>query len=383
MGFKAWMAALAAGAWSAGALVAAPAMAQEPIVIGVSTAQTGPAAVAAEWELWGVNLALEEINAAGGVLGRPLKVLVMDNKCNPSEAVNVANKLVEAKVPVIFGAHCSSASLATMPIIKEARIPMLDGIASSAKITELSGVGGNPWMFRINPADDVMMKALGDYLGQHKIFKNVAVLSEDTDFGRGGADLFVKAAQAAGLTIVSTDYAPQNTPDFTSILTRIQQRRPDAIALFQVGGDQINFLRNAMQLGVHIPFTGRAELGGENFQIIKAGGMENSISAWNYSHEVDAPENKAFDAAIFERHKLHPVLQTWAGYDRVRMLAQAITKAGSAEPAKIRDALAKISFKNVMGRTVKFDDHNQAGKIVVLQAVKNREVKIVDLVQLD
>src|SRR5438270_814308 len=257
--------------------------AAQNIVIGVSTGVTGPVAIAAERERWGIDLAIEEINAKGGVLGgRKFESMVLDNRCNPSEAVNVANKLVEAKVPVIFGAHCSSATLATMPIIMAAGIPMITGISSSAKITELSGVGGNPWMFRINPADDVMMKALGDYLGGKKIFKTVAVLSEDTDFGRGGADLFVKAAQGAGITITSTDYAPQNTPDFTSILTRIQQRKPDAIALFQVGGDQINFLRNAMQLGIRIPYTGRAELGGENVQIIKAGGMENSVSAWNY-----------------------------------------------------------------------------------------------------
>jgi branched-chain amino acid transport system substrate-binding protein len=353
------------------------------IVIGVSTGVSGPVAVAAERERWGIDLAVEQVNAAGGVLGRKLETMVLDNRCNPSEAVNVANKLVEAKVPVMFGAHCSSATLATMPIIKEAGIPMITGISSSAKITELSGVGGNPWMFRINPADDVMMKALGKYLGEKKVYKSVAIVAEDTDFGRGGAEQFVPAAQAAGITIVSTDYAPQNTPDFTSILTRIQQRRPDAIALFQVGGDQINFLRFAMQLGIRIPYTGRAELGGENTQIIKAGGMENSLSAWNYSYEVDAPENKAFDAAIFARHKLHPVLQTWAGYDRVRMLAQAIKEAGSAEPAKIRDALAKLSFKTVMGPTVRFDDRNQAGKVIVLQAVKDREIKIVDLVQLD
>jgi branched-chain amino acid transport system substrate-binding protein len=138
-----------------------------------------------------------------------------------------------------------------------------------------------------------------------------------------------------------------------------------------------------MQMGVHIPYTGRAELGGENTQIIKAGGMENSLSAWNYSYEVDTPENKAFDAAIVARHKLHPVLQTWAGYDRVRMVAQAITAAGSVEPAKIRDALSQISFKTVMGPTVRFDAHNQAGKVIVLQAVKNREIKIVDLAQPD
>ena len=160
MGTRIWM----AGALLAG-LLAAPAMAQQgPIVIGVSTAQTGPAATAAEWELWGVNLAVEEINAAGGVLGRPLKVLVMDNKCNPSEAVNVANKLVEAKVVAIEGSHCSSAHLASMKIIQDAKIPMITGIASNPQITTLSGKGGNDYAFRISASDAGMMQALGIYL---------------------------------------------------------------------------------------------------------------------------------------------------------------------------------------------------------------------------
>ena len=143
----------------AAALGASPVMAQ-PIVIGVSTAQTGPAAVAAEWELWGVNLAVEEINAAGGVLGRKLEILVMDNKCNPSEAVNVANKLVEAKVVAIEGSHCSSAHLASMKIIADAKIPMITGIASNPQITALSGKGGNEYAFRISASDASMMEAI-------------------------------------------------------------------------------------------------------------------------------------------------------------------------------------------------------------------------------
>ena len=85
-----WLAAVAAGA-----LLAQPVLAQQPIVIGVSTPQTGVAAVASEWEMWGVNLAVDEINQAGGLLGgRKIELMVLDNKCNPSEGVNVANKLV-------------------------------------------------------------------------------------------------------------------------------------------------------------------------------------------------------------------------------------------------------------------------------------------------
>ena len=86
---KLLMAAAVAGVWSMGSAMAQ----QPPIVIGVSTPQTGPAAVASEWEMWGVNLAVDEINASGGLLGRKVELMVLDNKCNPSEGVNVANKL--------------------------------------------------------------------------------------------------------------------------------------------------------------------------------------------------------------------------------------------------------------------------------------------------
>ena len=361
-------------------LCTAPAMAQ-PIVIGISTPQTGVAAVASEWEMWGVNLAVEEINAAGGLLGRKVELMVLDNKCNPSEGVNVANKLVEAKVVAIAGAHCSSAHLASMKIVADAKIPMVTGIASNPQITALAGPGRNEYSFRISPSDQAMMDALGIYLGAKKIWKNVAIIGEDTDFGRGGADAFKSVAEKAGVTVVSTDFHPQNAPDFTSILTRIQQRRPDAIATFQVGGDSINFLRQAMQLGVRIPFTGRIELGGRNVPIIEAGGMENSISAWTYNATIDTPSNKAFAEKIKARHKSEPYLQTWGAYDSIRVIAEGIKAAGSTEGPKVKDAIKNLKFTNVMGKQVWFDDNNSAGRFVVLQTVKDRKVGVADIVE--
>lgn len=357
-----------------------PAGAQS-ILIGVSTPQTGPAAVASEWEMWGVNLAVEEINAAGGVLGRKLELMVLDNKCNPSEGVNVANKLVEAKVVAIEGSHCSSAHLASMKIVADAKIPMVTGIASNPQISTLAGPGRNEYSFRISASDQNMMDALGIYLGTKKVFKNVAIIGEDTDFGRGGADAFKAVAEKAGVSVVSTDFHPQNAPDFTTILTRIQQRRPDAIATFQVGGDSLNFLRQAMQLGVRIPYTGRIELGGRNLPIIEAGGLEKSISAWQYSAHIDSPQNKAFAEKIMAKHKSEPYLQTWAGYDSIRVIAQAIKDAGSTEGPKIKDAIKNMTFTNVMGKTVKFDDHNSAGHYVALHTVLNKKVALADVVE--
>lgn len=352
------------------------------IVIGASVPDTGPAAAPAIWQRWGYQIALDEANAAGGVLGKKVELLAYDNRCNPSEAVNVANKLIEAKVVAIVGAHCSSATLATMPLIAAAKIPMVDGIASSPKITDLSGVGGNQWTFRINPSDDDMMEALGIYLGQSSKLKRVAILAEDTDFGRGGAAAFAAVSKKNGLEVVSTDFHPQNYPDFTSVLTRIQQSKPDAIAIFQLAGDQLNFLRNAMQLGVKIPYVGRFDPGGNNLQIIQAGGMEGSITAWTYSYLVDTPSNKAFAAEVEKRHKTTPVLQTWAGYDAMRLLLKAIKEAGSTDPTAIRDAIKKIDFTNVMGAPVRFDDHNQAGKVVLIEGVADKKTKILKEVTL-
>ena len=375
MANKFWMAAAVAGAWSIGSAVA------QPIVIGVSTPQTGVAAVASEWEMWGVNLAVEEINAAGGVLGRKLELMVLDNKCNPSEGVNVANKLVEAKVVAIEGAHCSSAHLASMKIIADAKIPMVTGIASNPQISALAGPGRNEYAFRISPSDADMMNALGIYLGNKKAWKTVAIVAEDTDFGRGGADAFKAVAEKAGVSIVSTDFHPPNAPDFTTILTRLQQRRPDAIATFQVGGDSINFLRQAMQAGVRIPFTGRIELGGRNQPIIEAGGLEKSVSAWQYSPFIDAPQNKAFAEKIKAKYKSEPYLQSWAGYDAIRVIAQAIKDANSTEGPKVKDAIKKMTFTNVMGKTVSFDDNNSAGHYVALHTVLDKKVTVADVVQ--
>jgi len=358
-----------------------PAAAQN-MVIGLSAPITGPAATAAVWERWGVDIALDEINGGGGLLGRKVEIDALDNHCNPAESVNVANKLVEAKVVAIIGAHCSSATLAAMPIIRDAQIPMITGVSTSPKITELSGVGGNDWMFRFCPSDQDMMDALSLYLGAHTGFKKIAVIAEDTDFGRGGVDAFTPAAAKNGMSIISKDFYPQNEPDFTSILTRVQQSRPDAIALFQLGGDQINFLRNAMQLGLKIPYTGRTELGGKNVQFIEAGGMEGSIGAWFYSADIDAPENKAFVAATQKRFNSIPYLQTWHGYDSVKILAQAIKEAGSLDGTKIRDALKKTAYRDVMGETMRFDDHNQAGKTVVILEVRDRKVSVANLVEL-
>lgn len=359
--------------------VAATSFAQQPIRIGFSTPSTGPAALASQWERWGVEIALEEINAAGGLLGRKVEIVTLDNRCNPTEGANTARRLVQEKVAAIIGGHCSSATLAMMPIIKDAKIPMVTAVSSSPRIGELSGAGGNEYMFRINPDDQMMAAALTEYLGAKKLFTNIAILAEDSDFGRGGAAAFRPLAEKAGMKIVSTDFAAQSTPDFTPVLTRIAQRKPDAIAVFMLGADQMNMTRNGMQMGLKIPYTGRAELAGLMLDLIQQGGMDGSVSAWTYSPDVDNALNKQFAQKFALRHKTRATLQGWAGYDSLRILAQAVRDAKSDDPVKVRDALQKVKFTNLLGKATAFNKNNEAGRVVVIQAVKDKRVTVLDL----
>ena len=141
-----------------------PANAQNKIKIGVSTPITGPVAFGSLQERRGLDLALDEINKQGGVLGRQIELVYEDNQCNPSVSVTVTNKLIEQGVPAVLGAQCSSAVLAAMPVFQKASIPLVSSIATNPKISEQSGVGGNPWIFRLNPSDRELSVANTKYL---------------------------------------------------------------------------------------------------------------------------------------------------------------------------------------------------------------------------
>ena len=199
-----------------------PANAQNKLKIGVSTPITGPVAFGSLQERRGLDLALDEINKQGGVLGRQIELVYEDNQCNPSVSVTAANKLMEQGVPAVLGCQCSSAVLAAMPVFQKAGVPLVSCVATNPKISELSGVGGNPWIFRLNPSDRELSVANTKYLKSLGKIRKVAIVAESTDYGRGGADAFAAAAKADGLEVVSTDFHALGAPDFTTIITRLR-----------------------------------------------------------------------------------------------------------------------------------------------------------------
>ncbi|SMF47463.1 amino acid/amide ABC transporter substrate-binding protein, HAAT family [Tistlia consotensis] len=361
-------------------LAAGPAMAQEAVQIGVSAPLTGPVAHGGEHEMRGIRLAVEEINAKGGVLGKPIALTVEDNQCNPSVSVTVANKLIEDGVVAIIGAQCSSAVLAAMPVVQKAGVPLVSGIATSPSITEKAGIGGNPWVFRLNPSDRELAVADVNYLASLGSVKRVAIVAESTDYGRGGAEAFAKAAEAKGIEVVSTDFHPLGAADFTTILTRLGRSGAQAIALYQAPADRANFVRQKEALGVKAALTGKLNFAGEAHEKLLAdGAFDQAVTAFPYAPEVDTPANKAFVAKLVAKYGETSQYESFAGYEEVYVLAAAIERAGTPDRAAVRAALTKTSYASMLGGTITFDDHDQAHNKAVISRVDGSKVTVVDV----
>jgi branched-chain amino acid transport system substrate-binding protein len=365
------------------ALLAGTAAAEEPIRIGASEPMTGTAAVFGEQAKWGAELALSEINAAGGVLGRKLELVVEDNRCNPAEAAKVATKLLdENKVVGLLGALCSSATLATMPLVARAQIPFVISIATAATIAQQSGVGGNPWVFKINPADDTMAQAMVEHLKAEGV-KTLAYMAEDTDYGRGGVQGFIDAATKAGITSLPPEFFPQSTPDFSILLAKIESQKPDRIVGFFLRSDNDNIMRQVEAMQLKIPFTGRIDLHSATMAVspdfLKAGGLDGTSAINPYQPDWDDPKNLAFVEKFKKATGQAPLQMGPYEYEAVYVLVDAIKRAGSTDPNAVAAALKTTDYPSILGASYRFDDHNLAHNNALIQAIKGGQIKVVAL----
>jgi branched-chain amino acid transport system substrate-binding protein len=364
-------------------LLAGAAAAEEPIRIGASEPMTGTAAVFGEHAKWGADLALSEINAAGGVLGRKLELVVEDNRCNPAEAAKVATKLLdENKVTALLGALCSSATLATMPLVARAQVPFVVSISTAATIAQQSGVGGNPWVFKINPADDTMAQAMVDHLKKEGV-KTLAYMAEDTDYGRGGVQGFADAAAKAGMKSLSPEFFPQSTPDFSILLAKIESQKPDRIVGFFLRSDNDNIMRQVEAMQLKIPFTGRIDLHSAVMAVspdfLKAGGLDHTSAINPYQPDWDDAKNLAFVAKFKQATGQAPLQMGLYEYEAVQVLVDAIKRAGSTDPKALVVALKATKFPSILGATYEFDDHNLAHNNALIQAIEGGQIKVIEL----
>jgi len=372
---------IAAAAALAALAYAELAQSQEgPILIGASIPLTGGVSTFGQHSRWGAELAVSEANAKGGVLGRKIEVDFQDNRCNPAEAVkSVTQMLSEKKYVAIFDGLCSSAALAIMPLVERAGVPFVVANASATSIAERSGVGGNKWTFKVNPTDLSMLDALVGWLDKEGKAGNIAFLGEDSDFGRAGSSGLETALKKRNLKLASVDFFQKGTADFTPVFTKIKARKPALFAIYAVDADFQNAMRQWYSMGGGVPLTGRVLVDQVPKEIMDSGFLDGTTSVQPYDPSVDTPGNKAFVEAFRKLHNVPPILVSFESYEAMKVLIDAIRRAGKADPAAIRDALATAKMPSMLGTVIEFDDHNLAHNNAIILTIKGGKVMVVGM----
>lgn len=341
-----------------------------PVVVGLSTPLSGPAAGLGEAERNGVQLAIDKVNAGGGVLdGRDLGLAVEDNACNPTDgAASVSKLITQDEAVTVIGALCSGVTLAAMPLAARNKVPLVVATSTSPDITTQAGEGGNEYTFRINPSDATLAEAMAAHLASEGEIERLSILAEDSTYGRGGAEAFESSLEAEGIEVVGVDFVAQGTADFATQISKYRRDGTEAVALYISGADHLSFLRQAASADLGLPVTGRVELEGDNLGILQDAQFEGSSSVYPYSSMVETPENQAFVEDYEEEYGSAPSYEAFEGYNAVLVVADAIERADSAHAEAIRDALVETDLGSLTGGTISFDAHHQAhDKAFILQ----------------
>jgi branched-chain amino acid transport system substrate-binding protein len=353
--------------WGAAAVAAAfagPVAAQEPIRIGVTQPLTGAFAASGNYVAQGAKIAEEQINAAGGVLGRKIQLVVEDNKSNPTEAVATAEKLiVKDKVPVMMGAWSSTLTLAVMPKLMEYGVPMLVETSSSGKIT----TSGNPWIFRISPTSEMEARAFVPQVKSLGI-KKADFLSTNNDFGLGAAKEFSDMLKAQGVQIGVMETMDPKATDFSAQLAKIKASGGDTVFVTTAVEQITLILKQAkeQQLKARILTTGGSNSPDQLIQ--QAGDAANGsmhlvfFTPW-FPDAVRNPDvAKKFVAEWNARkHHVGGLTEGFRGWDGITTIVAAINAAGKADPAAIQKALWNVKVKGING-DIAFIKQGPAGK---------------------
>lgn len=343
----------------------------EPIKVGLLTPVTGNLARWGGYAQNGAGLAVDELNAAGGVLGRPLQVVPADSVCQPAQGVSALRRLITSdKVSFVIGDICSSVTLAAMAVVAESKVILINAGSSHPDITYKAGAGGNVWTFRNYPTDELRTQIVTDYVTKQGA-KRFSILNVDNDFGRGAAALSKKQLEKQGGTLLSEDYYKSGETDFASVLTKIKGLKPDVILMYGLPDSVPPLTAQMKAQGMKIKLAGVAEF--TTPDIIKrsqADVLEGAVEGMSWAPILGGDANKRFVDAYVKKVGDAPQVHAFTHYESLKLLARAIADAGSAEPEKVRAALARIQYDGLMGR-VRFDDHNQAEVPMAILAVEN------------
>lgn len=322
---------------AAGVSVAAE-PAGEPILLGVSGPLTGPnAQYGAQWRQ-GFDLALEQINGAGGIKGRPLRYVFEDTQSDPKQTVAVAQKFVaDKRIVAELGDFASPASMAASPIYQRAGLVQFGFTNSHPNFTK---AGDFIWSNSVSQADEQPLNAA--YAVKRLGFKRIAVLHLNTDWGRTSKDHFVAAAKELGAEVVAAEgYLPEEK-DFRSTLVRVRDANPDGLFLVSYYADAALIVRQARQTGLTVPAAASSSIYSPKFVELGGDASEGVFTAARFFPEDPRPEVQSFVSAFKAKYGREPDAFNAYAYDTVILFGQVLREAPDLERKTIRDTLAKV-----------------------------------------
>jgi branched-chain amino acid transport system substrate-binding protein len=337
--------------------LASVASAQEVVKIAHVGAVTGPVAYFGKDTENGARMAIEALNARGvAIAGKKVRFELVpeDDAGEPRQATAVAQKLVDAKVNGVVGHQTSGTTIPASKIYYTAGIPQISHSSTSPKYTQQ----GFNTAFRVVANDSKVGATLGSYAVTRLKARRIAVIDDRTAFGQGLADEFVKSVKrGGGAIIVSRQFTNDKATDFNAILTQVKSQKPDL--LFYGGMDAVAgpMLKQMQALAINVPFVSGDGVCSEKLPELAANGLgENRVTCAVAGGVTGAQEKGYADFTERYRKTFKLELQTYApyAYDAVMVLATAMQKAKSADPARYLPELAKIRYQGVTG-TIAFD----------------------------
>ena len=329
------LAALTGAAWAGG---------QADVVrIGVAAPMTGNSAAVGQDFVNGAKLAVSEWNAKGGVLGKKIELVAIDDMADPKQATLVAQQFVDRKVSGVVGHFTSGTTIPTTPIYNKARIPQV----TPASNPDVTGKGFDN-VFSLNPSDIVQGSAMARAVVPGLKLRKIAIVHDKQAFGQGVAGEFEKAAKAAGAVVTSVNGIIPGELDFKAVLTKVKGENPDAVFFGGVYTEGGLVLKQLREMGSKALFLAPDSCYGGEF--IKTAGTENAegaIVSFPAPPLDSTPELKAFVESYKKTYSQDTILGEY-GYDAAILILQAIAQAKSSEGSKVIAALHGGTFKGTL-----------------------------------
>ncbi|MFY9551025.1 MAG: ABC transporter substrate-binding protein [Thermoanaerobaculia bacterium] len=344
--------------------------ASQGIQLGFFGALTGPTATFAQSGKKGAELAVDQLNARGGVLGKPLVLLSEDDRGEAAEAASAVSKLITRDhVVALIGEQASSRTLAAAPIAQSYGVPLISPTSSNVEVTKKGD-----YIFRACFIDPYQGHAVASFARDNLRAQTAAILVDaKSDYSVGLAGAFRQAFTALGGRVVSELKYSEGDSDFSAQLTAIRPENPDVLFVPGYYTDAGLIARQARSLGLTAVLLGAD--GWDSPKLVEIGGsaIEGAYLSNHYSVDDPSPRVRRFVEAYKGRYGAEPDSIAASTYDTVGMLADAITRAGSTEGRRVRDALASIKdFPGVTGTITMDADRNPIKPVVILKVEGGR-----------